>query len=270
VLRSERIGDNPRVVRRSRRADQAIRRLDLTVGYPTDWPHDDPEFPGVKILVDGHDLLTWAGSHGPYRGPWPPALLEDESPLLPVGRPRRVSLYSEGTMEPDEGNITAVVAAAKQHVIWSDFRECPADTAVDASGMEFGLLPPGCSPVSVPDLVFDRDQYLAEVLRVIAERDWESDRWRTARLLDEYLGQAIRDRGGLADETLYPYRAEPADTDGTGFLVTLWDQLIPRHGAVLALSTGPGTPEQRAQSMTAELMALAPDEWPVVRRMDRA
>jgi hypothetical protein len=116
-----------------------LSRLELRVGYPAHDP--DPDFVGVTILVDGKDLLARTGPHGPYRGPWPPALLGDESPLIPADPPRRISLYFEGTMHPDEGNITAIISDADRHVIWADFRECPADATIDPDGMMFDLHP---------------------------------------------------------------------------------------------------------------------------------
>lgn len=156
--------------------DQAasLSRLELRVGYPAHDP--DPDFVGVEILVDGQDLLARAGSHGPYRGPWPPALLGNESPLIPVDPPRRISLYFEATMDPDEGNITAIIGETDRYVIWADFRECPAYAARDPDGMVFDLHPVDGTALSVPDLVFDRKQYLAEVRRASAARDWESGR----------------------------------------------------------------------------------------------
>jgi hypothetical protein len=244
-----------------------LSRLELRVGYPAHDP--DPDFVGVTILVDGKDLLARAGPRGPYRGPWPPALLGDESPLIPADPPRRISLYFEGTMHPDEGNITAIISDADRHVIWADFRECPADATIDPDGMMFDLHPATSTALRVPDLVFDREQYMAEVRRASAERDWESDRWRTAELLQEYLCQAIRDRPGQSDEDFYPCRCEPADDDA-GFLVTFWDELDPRHGLVVALTADPGTPEQRARSMTNALLGTPTQQWPVVHRIEQS
>jgi hypothetical protein len=250
------------------RDGKALRRLELGVGYPA---HDsDPDFVGVKILVDGQDLLARPGRYGPYRGPWPPALLGDQSRLLPADAPRRVSLYCEtSTPDPDNGNITAIISNADRHVIWADFRECPADTAIDQDAMVFDLHPATSTALSIPDLVFDREQYMAEVRRASAEQEWESDRWRTAELLQEYLCQAIRDRPHLADEDFYPYRSEPADDDA-GFLVTFWDEIVPRHGLVVALTADVGTPEQCARMMGDALMATPIEQWPVVRREERS
>ena len=238
------------------------------MGFPDDY--HDPDFPGVKILVDGQDLLAQPGRYGPYRGPWPPALLGDESPFLPVDPPRRILLYMESTTpDPDNGSITAIISDADGYVVWADFRECPTDAAIDEDEMVFDHHPSRSTALSIPDLLFDREQYVAEVRRASAERDWESDRWQTAELLQEYLCQAIRDRLGLSDEDFYPYRSEPADDD-SGFLVTFWDELVPRHGLVVALTAGPGTPEERARSMTDALLTTPVEHWPVVDRINQS
>jgi hypothetical protein len=248
------------------RPGRSLRRLELRVGYAHERP--DPDFPSLKILIDGEELLTWAGSRGPYIGPWPGAVLVDDSPLLPAGPPRRIMLYSEGAPDPDEGIITAVIRAASGHVSWTDFRECRGSTARDRDGMVFDLRPAGSTALKLPDLAFDRGQYLAEVRRAIGRREWEADRWKTAGLLDEYLGQAIRDRAGLSDGNLYPEFAEPADDDGSSFLVCFWDNRV-RHGIVVKLTADSGTPDERARSMADALMATSRERWPVVRRIER-
>jgi hypothetical protein len=245
-----------------------VRRLDLRVGYTHDWLNAD--FLRVKILFDGQEALTGAGLRGPFVGPSPPALLESDSPLLPADPPARVALYHEGTFDPDEGIITAIISVAEGHVIWADFRECPADTALDPDEMIFELRPAQGSALSVPDLVFDQEQYLAEVRRAITEREWESDRWRTALLLEEYLGEAIRTRAGLSDADFYPYYTEPDDDGADGYLVTLWNSVVPEQGVVVALAGGRGTPEQRARAMTDVLMAIPSEDWPVVQRMQQS
>lgn len=240
-------------------------RLELRVGYPAHDP--DPDFVGVRILVDGKDLLARPGRYGPYRGPWPPALLGDESPLIPVDPPRRILLYMESTTpDPDNGNITAIISDADGHVVWADFRECRDDAAIDQDGMVFDLHPAASTALGVPDLVFDREQYVAEVRRASAERDWE--RWQTADLLLEYLGRAVRDRPAQSDQDFYPYDSEPAD-DGS-FLVTFWDELVPRHGLLVALTGDPGTPERRARSMADALLATPTEQWPVVHRIEQS
>jgi hypothetical protein len=157
---------------------------------------------------------------------------------------------------------------AGDHVLWSDLRECPADTSLGPDGMIFELHHAHSTVLTVPDLAFDREQYLTEVRRAITDRVWESDRWRTAVLLVEYLGHAISAKPG---RTYGDFRcfAEPAGGDDPRFLVTRWNDLVPAQGVVVALAAAPGTPEQHAQSMTDALMATPGQDWPVVERMEQ-
>jgi len=122
-------------------------------------------------------MLTDAGPHSPYWGPSPPALLGPESPLFPADPPVRVFLYFEGADDPETDVITAIINASGGHVTWTDFRECRADTAIDPDSMVFEPHPAHNNPLSIPDLMFDRGQYLAEVRRAVTDREWESDRW---------------------------------------------------------------------------------------------
>lgn len=113
------------------------------------------------------------------------------------------------------------------------------------------------APIGIRDLAFDRDQYIAEVQRVVAVREWESDRWRTA-LLDEYPHPG---------RYWYPRWVEPDQGSTTdGFLVTLLDD-CDRNGVVVALTAAPGTPEQRARFMSCYLMSTPTSDWPVICRI---
>ena len=99
--------------------------------------------------------------------------------------------------------------------------------------------------------------------RVSAAREWESDRWQTAELLDEYLNPG---HPWSIGEDLYPGWVEPYGQNDDGFLVILWDENLD-HGVTVDLTAGPGSPEQRARSMAGFLMATPTDRWPVTRRM---
>ena len=154
-----------------------VRRLDLRVGYPEDVA--DPDFVSVIILVDGRELLSWAGSRGRYIGPWPPGLLAADSDLIPADPPRRVMLYSQGVPDPAESIITAVIRIAGDRVIWYDLHESLVNTG-DADVIDLDGDMVDSRALDLPDIVFDREQYLAEVYRAIGDREWESERWQTA------------------------------------------------------------------------------------------
>lgn len=113
-----------------------VRRLKLRVGYSHERP--DPhffDFLSLRIMIDGRELLTSAGPRGPYIGPWPGAVLGEDSPLIPAQPPRRTLLSFRGVPEPGESTITAVTSATRRHVIWRDFRDClAADSDEEDSG----------------------------------------------------------------------------------------------------------------------------------------
>jgi len=158
--------------------------------------------------------------------------------------------------------LTAIIGASVGRVTWSDFRECQASG--DSSGPPVLQLHRGASePAEFPDLVFDEAEYVTEVQRVSAAREWESDRWKTALLLDEYLHPS---HPWSIGEDLYPGWAEPQDNNGDAFLVVLWDE-NEDHGVAVTLTAGPGSPEQRVRSMADFLMTTPTDRWPVIRRM---
>ncbi len=260
-------GDNAVVASTRGGAEEPARRLDVRVGHVHDWLNGG-EGLTVKLLVDGQDVLADAGPPGWFRGPWPPVFLASDSPLFPASPPRRVLLYFTGTPDPDEPNVTAVITADGRQVTWSDLRVCRADAEIDADGWCFELEPERSTPLAIPDLVFDREQYLAEVRRAVTDREWESDRWRTALLLEEYLGAAISAQPGATTAGYTPYDAEPADDDSDDYLVTMWnDRGRSALGIVVAVTAGPGTPEQRARAMTQTLLATPIQAWRIVQRM---
>ena len=106
--------------------------------------------------------------------------------LLPWGLLAAGSVASLAANASKESTITAVIRVAEGHVIWSDLLECLLDSG-NSESIVLDLHPGRSTPIDVPDIIFDQDQYLAEVQRAITDREWESERWRTAQLLDEYL-----------------------------------------------------------------------------------
>jgi hypothetical protein len=239
------------------------RQLDLQVEIIDEFGMPD-YLPVVKILIDGRELL--AGPHGSARDRYyaspPAALLEDDVPLRPGPFPQRVVLYVCGCGEPGDRCIAPVIRESGNTVTWTDFRRC-WDSGPDFDPPVLDLYPRASEPVAIPDLVFDREQYLGEVERVAAAREWESDQWRTALLLNEYLHPG---HPWSIGEDLYPGRVQPGRDSADRFLVTLLDD-CDRDGVVVGLTAGPGTPEERARSMADYLMATPTGQWPVIRRI---
>jgi hypothetical protein len=121
----------------------------------------------VRLLVDGADVLA-SGRRSGYSGYAPEQVLTESSPLLPRVPPRRVGLYRCSCGEGGDGNISAVVSEQMDgRISWSGFRG-------DAEGWFEDPIddepPPDLAdwePIQLPDLVFDGEDYRAEVRRAV-------------------------------------------------------------------------------------------------------
>jgi len=243
-------------------AEPQVRLLELRMGIP-DVGGPPDVYPVLTILIDGDELLAAAGSG--YVASPPAALLDDDEPLLPADPPRRVVLYTDTCGVPVAGSLAPVISASGGLVVWSDFAHfMDMDDAPVINEGQDGLL--SRHPVGVPDLVFDAAQYTAEVRRASVAREWESDRWRTALLADEYLSP---DRWwNLAGSGWDLGWIEPAGEDGSQFSVTCWDENL-EHGLVLTLTISAGTPEDRARRIADYLLSTPAEQWPVASRIHR-
>lgn len=178
----------------------------------------------------------------------------DDAPLLPAEPPCRVGIYPSDSIYPAEACVTAMVSAAGDRVAWTDIRDFPGyHTPVmpdpDIASGDGGAL-------QIPDLVFDAAQYRAEVARTTADRSWETDELKTARLLRQRLRRAQDRLAALG------WRPEFAEARRPGFWVAFRDaedaQLI------VALPPEPGTAEQQAAMMADLLLSTPQQEWPVI------
>lgn len=218
-------------------------------------------YPVLAVLIDGDELLAAAGSG--YIASPPAVLLDADQPLLPADPPRRVVLYTDSCGDPAAGSLAAVISASGGLVVWSDFAHfMDMDDAPVINEEHDGLL--SRHPVGVPDLVFDAAQYTGEIRRASAAREWESDRWRTALLAEQYLSPDRR--WNLAGSGWDLGWIEPAGEDGTHFSVTCWDENLD-HGIVLTLTIRAGTPEHQATNIADHLLSTPAEQWPVTRRI---
>jgi hypothetical protein len=233
-------------------AGRPVRSLEIRLGIPDGRGHPD-YYPVVMLLVDGQQLLANSPGkklYGNYLA-WPPALLGGESVLLPLESAQRVVLWSEYSL-----CIAPVISVAGGLVAWSDFRHLEYDG-------EEPVIPAWQAgqggPIDLPDIVFDEAQYTAEVRRAVAAREWESDSWRTALLLDDRIdGKQWTPR---EDDELELGSVEPQPPEA--FLVTFWT-MYDDPPVVVKLVPGPGTPEERAFQMADFLGSHEPEQWPVV------
>lgn len=150
---------------------------------------DTPDWPVVRILVNGEDLFEQAAPG--WGGFDPDDILGPTSPLLaPQGVGRRVAVYRCSCGEAGCGVIAPIITRSPHSpcVRWTDFRNyagvffhpLPAvgeDAEADNIGRPWGL----------PDLSFDLGLYTDEIERASQDRSWETPRRQTARLLEQRL-----------------------------------------------------------------------------------
>lgn len=216
--------------------------------------NDRPDYPVVRFLVEGRDPFVVAapGSLG-YD---PTKILGSRSPLLPMDQGRRVALYY---CPSDDGSVIAamiVPSSDGRRVSWLDFRDPgffvypiePIDVA--ESGRLWDL----------PDLHFDRAQYIAEIERASAYESWETDRRRTARLLYERLQPLEL---VLPPDLTLAETGAPGREDGVTLMflrIIRADRIMVRQ-QMLRLTSAQGDPDQAAQDMAQQLLSISPDDW---------
>lgn len=133
-------------------------------------------YPKVRLLVDGEDLLA---STGADEGNDPADIL-DSGALLPQDPPRRIAFYGCGCGTFGCANIAGLVVGRPDHVEWTDFRSLtgvyhaalpePGDGPDPAAGTGRGWR----RPLDLPTLAFERQHYLAVVRDAMADRSWEA------------------------------------------------------------------------------------------------
>jgi hypothetical protein len=128
--------------------------VEATPGRPGSGP--------VSVLVDGRPAFAAVAPQ--WQGFDAAELLGPDSPLLPVHPWRRVAVYRCSCGIADCGVIAPLIAQYGPDLVrWADFRDY--DGVFDGPVLDED--PQDGEPWNLPDLWFDRDQYLAEVHRAI-------------------------------------------------------------------------------------------------------
>jgi hypothetical protein len=237
-----------------------LHRLDLRFDLDTSFDPDAvvlPDYPLVTILIDGRDVLAQGHS---FIGFDPEVILGHDSPLLPSDQPRRVAVYRCTCGEPGCGVVAPRISEINGWIAWTDFRDYTgvfvgptvAEWAAEEELNAGTRLP-------LPEMYFDRKQYRAEVARATADRSWETERRRTARLLREYL---LREAGTL-ERTGYELTWVAVRPELAAYHLSFWkgDAQI-----VVELHADAGDPEEQASAMAEQLLRTSPEAWPVVFR----
>lgn len=218
------------------------------------------DHPLVNLLVDGADILADGGMRIGFGAE---EMLGADSPLLPVDPPRRVALYLCNCGEPGCGVAAPLVSEERGVIQWLDFRDY-VGVFVDPVVMDFAL--GDGKELPIRDVSFDAAAYRREVERAVADRSWETEARRTARLLGLDVRAARTELLGMGFE---PAWSAIEWDDRSRFVVCLW-----RGDEQYVVSLAPpasGTPEERAAEMTRSLLlalprglepdATEPDRW---------
>jgi hypothetical protein len=220
--------------------------------------NERPDWPAVRVLVDGTDPFATAAPD--WRGFDPQSMLGPDSPLLPVDGGRRVAVYTCSCGEAGCGVIAPMIVPSPdgRRVSWVDPRDYTG--VYIRRPLEASVALHEGKPWELPDLHFDREQYVAEVRRASEDRSWETTRRQTARLLYELLKP---EELVLPPGLPFNWASPSWSVDG----VTLMFQRLvsaPEHGIrqqMLKLESTLDDPSAAAADMAARLLAAPVDEW---------
>ena len=132
---------------------------------------DRTDCPVVQVLADDRD--PFAEYARDWRGFDPAKMLGPQSPLLPVDLGRRVAVYRCSCGEAACGVIAPVIVPSPDgsRISWVDFRDY---VGVFAGPLEASVTDHDGKPWDMPDLHFDRRQYIAEIQRASRDGSWET------------------------------------------------------------------------------------------------
>jgi hypothetical protein len=216
-----------------------------------------PDWPVLTIRVDGKSPFATVAKN--WRGFDPDKILGPNSPLVPDDSGHRVAVYRCVCGEAGCGVIAPFVVASpdRKRVSWVDFR--------DYVGVFVGPVTRDVEdfegkPWNLPEIHFDRDQYLAEVERASNDRSWETPRRRTARLLHERL----RPMGLLLPPNLTLAWVTPAWVEEGAALMFQSMTRDPEYNIqqqLLRLTSKHADPARAADDMAEQLLSVRPEKW---------
>jgi len=218
---------------------------------------DRPDWPVVEVLVDG--AHPFAGVAPKWRGFDPAKMLGPQSPLLPVDHGRRVAIYRCSCGEAGCGVIAPVIIPSPDGrvVSWTDFRDY---VGVFTGPVEESVRQHEGKTWDLPDLHFDRQQYVEEIHRAAADDSWETPRRKTARLLNERLEPM-----GLVLPPDLPFVwATPAWAEAGAVLMfqrLIREPTLQVRQQMLRLTSAFEDPVRAADDMASQLLATPAAGW---------
>jgi hypothetical protein len=218
---------------------------------------DRPDWPVVTIRVDGNDPFTKVAKD--WRGFDPSKMLGPHSPLVPDDNGRRVAVYQCSCGIAGCGVIAPFIVASpdRKRVSWVDFRDY---VGVFVGPVSRDVEDYDGKPWDLPDIHFDRAQYLAEVERASKDRSWETPRRQTARLLHERLKPMdLALPPNLTLAWVSPAWAEEGAVVMFQHMTRDPDYDIQQQ--MLHLTSTHTDPAKAAEDMANQLLAVFPEDW---------
>jgi hypothetical protein len=232
------------------------------------FPKNGDDYPSVSILIDGTDRLRYASRAG-WMGFDPSEVFASRDVLLPGDVPRRVAVYQCSCGEPGCGSLAPVIGSdGESWVRWTDFQDFTAvfDGPVTLNNPEDEDPFSEGTPVAVEDLVFDRQQYEAEIDRAMADVSWESDGRKAARMLNGLVKEKETQRLEDAGVELVGVTFNWFLKKGPSWTMELRPVRPPQtrrrfQQILMTLKTGKASPEEQAQSLLEQLQSIPVEQW---------
>ena len=217
--------------------------------------HRRPNWPTVKILIDGEDILGLEA----HKGFDPDKIFTESTPLLPTDPPQRIAVYRCSCGEAGCSVIAPLIIDNGSTIEWRDFRDF---TGVYVNP-DTDTAPAGGTKLGIADLRFDADRYRTEVAKTAGDRSWETHGRTTARLLRAKLQTASEHFDALGyrvttvaahDNGAYEVVMQEIQ-EGTAVGNTFVRLTQPRHEAHDLVTT-----------LAEELISTVPSDWNVTNR----
>lgn len=215
---------------------------------------EHPDWPEVDIVVDRQD--PFAKQAADWRGFDPDQILSFHSPLVHDHLGRRVAVRRCSCGEAGCGVTAPVIIASPdgRTISWTDFR---GYTGVFV-GPEADHVPDRGSTWDLAPLQFDRQQYIEEVARATADRSWETDRRKAARLLRDQ----VRRSNLTIPKGKFEWVAPQREDDGFLLSFVRRSRVTRADEQVLLRLTSTATdPHDIARDLASRLVATKPARW---------
>lgn len=212
------------------------------------------------VAIDVDDRPPFEAMAPGWLGFDPAEMLGASAPLLPSGDRRHVALHRCCCGVAGCGVIAARILRSSdgRRISWTDFRNYIGVFDHPLSDADYDPTVGRAWPLA--GLVFDADDYEAEVRRLAVDTSWETPRRRAARRVEEHLraGQILGGAPELALQWVAPA------WKSAGVEISFWRtrEAGRVEEVLLYLLSSDEDPEAAAVEIVERLAAVAPRDWP--------